>query len=119
SKSYVSKNTQLLNLGVYTSDLCYAVLNNQSQLSMEYFKAVKSLSEQVGMASIFSSGPLFERFEKNIGNRDSVIFIMADLQEQTDLYVKRSDQEHLAMVIFAGAWAEGMYIGLNNANELT
>lgn len=115
---YVSKESKLLNLGVYTSDLCYAVLNNQSQLSIEYLKAVKKISEDVGMAAIFNSGPIFERFESNIGNRDSIIFIMADLQEQTDLYVKRSDQEHLAMMIFAGAWAEGMYIGLQDAQNL-
>jgi len=115
---YLSKETKLLNLGVYTSDLCYCVLNNQSQLSIEFLKAVKNISEDVGMAQIFSSGPIFERFEANIGNRDSIIFIMADLQEQTDLYVKRSDQEHLAMMIFAGAWAEGMYIGLQDAKNL-
>lgn len=116
--SYVTKESKLMNLGCYTSDLCYCVLNNQSQLSIDYLKAVKSLSEDVGMAAIFNSGPLFERFEANIGNRDSIILIMADLQEQTDLYVKRSDQEHLAMVIFAGAWTEGMYIGLNTAESL-
>lgn len=117
-KNYVTKESKLLNLGIYTSDLCYCVLNNQSQLSIEYLKAVKKISEDVGMASIFSSGPIFERFENNIGNRDSIIYIMADLQEQTDLYIKRSDQEHLAMMIFAGAWAEGMYIGLQDTENL-
>jgi hypothetical protein len=116
--NYLSKESKLLNLGVYASDLCYCVLNNQSQLSIEFLKAVKKISEDVGMAAIFNSGPIFERFESNIGNRDSIMYIMADLQEQTDLYVKKSDQEHLAMMIFAGAWAEGMYIGLQDAKNL-
>ena len=118
AKSYITKVKKLFNLGIYTSDLTYSVLNNQSQLSIEYLRAVKQLSEEVGMAAIFNSGPLFERFEKYIGDKDSIINIMADLQESTDLYVKRSDQEDLAMVVFAGAWVEGMHIGMANAGDL-
>ncbi len=118
AKNYITKEKRLFNLGIYTSDLTYSVLNNQSQLSIDYLRAIKQLSEEVGMAAIFNSGPLFERFEKYIGDKDSIINIMADLQESTDLYIKRSDQEHLAMVIFAGAWVEGMHIGMANAGDL-
>jgi hypothetical protein len=113
SSNYVTKVSKLLNLGIYTSDLCYAVLNDQTQLSLEYLKTVKELSDDIGMSSIFNSGTLLQRFEKNIGNKDSILYIMADIQEETDLYIKRSDQEHLAMIIFSGAWTEGMYIGLS------
>jgi hypothetical protein len=115
ASKYVSKASKLFNLGIYTSDLAYVVLNDQNQLSMDYLKTIKQLSDDVGMSSIFNSSELLERFERNIGKKDSIINIMADIQEETDLYIRKSDQEHLAMVIFAGAWVEGMYLGLVTA----
>lgn len=117
SPKYVSKASKLLNLGVYTSDLAYVILNDQNQLSMDYLKTIKQLSDEVGMSSIFNSNALIERFERNIGKKDSIINIMADIQEETDLYIRKSDQEHLAMVIFTGAWVEGMYLGLVTAPD--
>lgn len=114
---YATRVKKLLNLGIFTSDLAYVVLNSQTQIAMDYLKTVKQLSDEVGMSSVFNSGPLLERFERNIGERDSIISIMAEIQEETDLYIRKSDQDHLAMIIFAGAWVEGMYIGLTTAPE--
>ena len=118
---YNSKFEKLLNFGVYSGDLFYCILNDQTQMSIQYLKAVRQLADETGRAGIFKTGPLFERFESNIGNKDSVFNIMLEFQEKTDVLIAENNEEHTAMVIFAGAWTEGMYIGLdavkNTGNE--
>ena len=112
-----SKFEKLLNFGVYSGDLFYCILNDQSQMSIKYLKAVRQLADETRMSGIFNTGPLFERFETNIGNKDSVFNIMLEFQEKTDMLIAENNEEHTAMVIFAGAWIEGMYIGLDAANN--
>lgn len=110
---YNSKFEKLLNFGVYSGDLFYCILNDQSQMSIQYLKSVRQLADETGMSGIFNSGPMFERFEVNIGNKDSVFNIMLEFQERTDMLIAENNEEHSAMVIFAGVWTEGMYIGLD------
>ena len=114
---YNSKFEKLLNFGVYSGDLFYCILNDQSQMSIQYLKAVRQLADETGMSGIFNTGPLFERFEANIGNKDSVFTIMLEFQEKTDMLIAENNEEHTAMVIFAGAWIEGMFIGLDAVNN--
>tara|TARA_B110000091_G_scaffold213722_1_gene264039 strand:- start:2091 stop:2969 length:879 start_codon:yes stop_codon:yes gene_type:complete len=122
TSKYLSKFEKLLNFGVYSADMFYCVLNDQTQLSTQYLKSIRTLSVETGMSSIFNSGPILDRFEANIGNKDSVLSIMLEFHEKTDILIAKNNEEHTAMVIFTGAWLEGMYIGLdaarNSENEI-
>jgi hypothetical protein len=111
---YDSRMNKLLNFGVYSADLFYCVLNDQNQLSRKYINAMKQLSEETGMGSIFNIKEILERFEANVDNQDSVLKYVLQIQEQTDNYIEQSNEEHTAMVIFAGAWLEGMYVSLES-----
>lgn len=115
ASNYYSKFEKILNFGGYSADLFYCVLNDQSQLSIQYLKAVRQLADETGLSGVFNAGPIFERFEANIGKRDSVINIMLEFQEKTDMLIAEQNEEHTAMIIFTGAWVEGMYIGLDAA----
>ncbi|MBD80777.1 MAG: hypothetical protein CL840_17815 [Crocinitomicaceae bacterium] len=117
TSKYLSKFEKLLNFGVYSADMFYCVLNDQTQLSTQYLKSIRTLSDETGMSGIFNSAPILERFEANIGNKDSVISIMLEFQEKTDVLIAENNEEHTAMVIFTGAWLEGMYIGLDAARN--
>lgn len=117
TSKYLSKFEKLLNFGVYSADMFYCVLNDQTQLSTQYLKSIRTLSDETGMSGVFNSGPILERFESNIGNKDSVISIMLEFQEKTDILIAENNEEHTAMVIFTGAWIEGMYIGLDAARN--
>lgn len=109
---YISRTSKLMNLGVYSADLSYCILNDQSQKASKYLKTVRELSQEVGMAGVFNSNKLFKRFEKNLDNRDSVLNIMVEIQENIDSYLNQNQQQDKSMVIFTGAWIEGMYIGM-------
>ena len=116
SKDNVSKLStkydQKLNYGVYSADMAYCLMNNQTQESINYFKALKDLSEKLWMADILNSMGLSDRLEANIGNEDSLTYIMADMQMQMDDYLDENGMSYTGSIIFAGAWVETMYLGV-------
>ncbi|MGZ4049524.1 MAG: hypothetical protein ACXVNN_09180, partial [Bacteroidia bacterium] len=67
--------------------------------------------DNLGMGSVFEQGNLSKRFEKNIGNEDSLAYIIAELQMVTDMYLDENDQQQVTSIVFSGAWIESMYIG--------
>jgi hypothetical protein len=108
---YTTNLTKALNLGVYSADLSYCVLNKQNQESMNYMKLSRQLADNLGMGSVFDQGNLSKRFEKNLGNEDSLAYIIAELQMVTDMYLDENDQQQITSIVFAGAWVESMYVG--------
>lgn len=110
-KKYSSQLSKSLNFGTYSADLSYCVLNNQSQKSLEYMKTVRQLADELGISAIFSSEELFQSFEKNLGNEDSIIDILAKVQEQLDNYLEENNTQYMSAIYFAGGWVESMYIG--------
>jgi hypothetical protein len=110
-EKYVSKDVQKLNFGVYAADLAYSALNNQNQDAIYYLQSLSNLSEKMWHTNIFSSVGILNRFEKNIGNEDSLINVLTDLQMQLDGYLDENGLSHNAVLIFSGAWIETMYIG--------
>lgn len=108
---FTSNLSKSLNLGVYSGDLSYCVLNKQSQEAMKYMKLCRTLADNLGMGSVFEEANLSKRFEKNLENEDSLAYIIAELQMVTDMYLDENDQQQITSIVFAGAWIESMYIG--------
>ncbi len=109
--NYNSKYDQKLNYGVYASNMAYCIMNNQTQESINYLAALKKLSEKLWMTDVMGSMGLSKRLEANIGNEDSLVYIMADLQMQMDDYLEENGMGYTGSIIFAGAWIETMYLG--------
>jgi len=107
-----TKHDQKLNFGVYSADMAYCLMNNQTQESINYLKTLKELSEKIWMMDIINAMGLSERLEANVGNEDSLTYIMADMQMQMDGYLEENGMSYMGSVIFAGAWIESMYIGV-------
>ena len=61
---------------------------------------------------ILNAMGLRERLESNVGNEDSLTYIMADMQMNTDDYLEENGMSYMGTVIFAGAWVETMYLGV-------
>ncbi|MFL5762919.1 MAG: hypothetical protein ACJ77K_03185 [Bacteroidia bacterium] len=108
---YTSNLSKAVNLGVYSADLSYAVLNKQNQEAMNYMKLSRQLADNLGMGTVFEQGNLSTRFEKNLSNEDSLAYIIAELQMVTDMYLDENDQQQITSIVFSGAWIESMYIG--------
>ncbi len=115
--NYNTKTAKYLNFGVYSADLAYAVLNNQQQPSIDYLNAVRTLSDEIGMPSIFGSGELMQSFEKNVGNIDTVLRILTTIKTRTDEYLEENEEQSKEAIFFSAAWLEGMYLGANSATN--
>ena len=109
--SYSTKFKQTINFGVYACDLAYCVTNDKYEEAGRYLKVAKKMSAKIGLESIFQSDHLVERFEKNIGNQDSIMDILFHVQMMTDDYIQDNDLRDLSVIYFTGAWVEGMNIG--------
>tara|TARA_B100000809_G_scaffold76741_2_gene74532 strand:- start:4498 stop:5343 length:846 start_codon:yes stop_codon:yes gene_type:complete len=108
--NYNSKYDQKLNYGVYAADMAYCVMNNQTQESINYLVSLKELSEKLWMTDIMGSMGLSDRLGANVGNEDSLTYIMADLQMQMDDYLDENGMGYTGSIIFTGAWIETMYL---------
>jgi len=113
-----TKADQKLNFGIYAADMAYCLMNDQTQESINYLNAMRDLSEKIWMMDILNAMGLRDRLENNIGNEDSLTYIMADMQMNTDEYLEENGMSYMGTVIFAGAWVETMYLGVQvNASE--
>lgn len=115
--NYVKKIDQLLNLGVYSTDLAYCAINNKTQEAREYLSAIQTIGTKVGMESVFSDKSLIEKFDKNLGNTDVIEELIYEMQDKSDTYLQDNDLKYLAAIEFAGAWAEGMYLGVDDSRK--
>ncbi|GAB4135805.1 MAG: hypothetical protein Fur0041_10110 [Bacteroidia bacterium] len=98
-------------MGVYSADMAYNVLNKQTNEGQKCLKATRDIGTQINLGKVFDQTNLFDRFNKNLDNEDSLGSIIAEIQYQTDLQLEQNQQNELYGIIFSGAWVESMYIG--------
>jgi hypothetical protein len=110
ASKYMSPYSRSVNMGIYTTDLAYCTFSDQTQEAISYFKAIKTLTDGLNMSSIFENTNLVPRFEKNLGNKDSLVMLMSDLSMESDILLKQTSRLDVAYLSFAGAWTESMYI---------
>ena len=114
---YTSAHLQTLNLGVYSADLAYTILNKQSHQAALYMESVKRLSDQLGMSSLFDSNNYLNRFKNNLSNEDSLVAVVCELKGEMDIFMKDNEKEKQTLLIFIGAWVENMYIATQLTKE--
>lgn len=109
-KYNTSNYQRAINLGVYTSDLAYAILNKQYDAGKNYLKTCKEMASEMGLNRAFEADHLMERFNKNMDQEDSLLKIVADIQLQSDILLEENGQKQISALAFTGGWIECMYI---------
>ncbi|WP_300660572.1 hypothetical protein [Fluviicola sp.] len=117
AEKYALKIDQLMNLGVYSTDLAYCAINSKSQEAREYLAVIQKVGSKVGLESVFADKELIAKFDKEMGNPVALENLIYDIQEKTDVYMEDNDLRYLGDIQFAGAWIEGMYLGIDNTKE--
>lgn len=107
---YKTKGDQLINFGVYSTDLVYNILNDQPQQTMAYFNTLKELADKFGMGSIFTEDELAIKIEQNISDRSVLEDLLVDVHERSQEFLEDNDMRYLSAIQFSGAWIEGMYL---------
>lgn len=112
-----SNYIRAVNMGVYSSDLAFTILNKQYQEGKKYLKACKDMGAQLGINRAFELNNLATRFDKNIDKEDSLIEIISTMQMESDILLEQNNQKHLTAIAFAGAWIESIYIAAKVYNN--
>lgn len=112
SEKYTEELSQMLNFGIYSTDMAYCVLNEQSNEGRIYLEVIAEMASEIGMEVVFENEDLMDRFDSNIENKDSIEILMIDIHERTEEYMEENDMQHTSAIHFAGAWTEGMYLGV-------
>jgi hypothetical protein len=115
--NYSTNFKKAINLGIYGADLGYVTMYDQTQDAISFLTAVKSIADDLGVSSAFDL-EVVERFEKNIGNQDSLLALVSDAYKSSDRYLKDNKQNDIGGLILAGGWIESLYFA-NNAVEMT
>ena len=114
--NYSTNFKKAVNLGIYGADLGYVTLFDQTQDAISFLTAIKSVGDDLGVSSAFDV-TLIERFEKNIGNQDSLLALVSDAYKASDRYLKNNEQNDIGGLILAGGWIESIYFA-TSSNEL-
>jgi len=113
---YTTMEEMALNLGIYGADLSYNRLYDQIQESVNYFSAIKKLSDNLGIPQD-QGGSAAERLESNLENRDSLLNIISQTYSNADEYLKQNDRGSTASLIIMGGWVEALYIATQIATQ--
>ncbi|GAB4292611.1 MAG: hypothetical protein Kow0068_17860 [Marinilabiliales bacterium] len=107
--NYTTNKSMALNLGVYSADLSFASMFDQSQASIKYLTATKKLAEDLGILNAIDQ-KIVKRMEENVNNRDSLMEIISETFMNSNSFLKENDRAETAAVILVGGWIEGVYI---------
>ena len=107
--NYLTSYKKALNIGTYAVDLSYVKMFDEFDYAGKYFSAMHKLSEGLGIPNEFFYEAA-KRFEKNMGNRDSISYIANEIYTITDNYLKENGRENTAALVVVGGWIEAVYL---------
>jgi hypothetical protein len=111
---YSNSFAQAMNLGVYQADLGYAIAHGQTQQSLNYLEAVKTLGDKLGILNSFEKS-MIERAEDNLDNKDSLFSITTDAFKDAETYLNQNARPEIADLIVIGGWLESTYLATQTA----
>jgi hypothetical protein len=105
-------NTNLkmaLNLGIYTTDLSYASLFDQTQATLSYINAAKKMADGLEILDAIDEATI-RRLEENINNRDVIIDIISETLLNSNSFLEDKGLQNTSSIILVGGWVEGLHI---------
>ncbi len=101
-----------LNLGIYSTDLSYASLFDQTQATLNYINAAKKMADGLEILDAIDEQTI-SRLEENINNRDVIIDIISETLLNSSSFLEDRGLQATSAVILVGGWVEGLYIATN------
>ena len=113
-KNYTDARSKAINFGIYSCDLSYCSIFEMGSESLKYFKTVKTLGDQIGVATAINP-EILKRLERHIGSPDSLASITDDVYFSSFSALEDSRQGPTLALVVAGGWIESVYIAINLA----
>jgi len=106
---YATNKSMALNLGIYTCDLSFASLYEQTQLIIDYMNAAKKMADGLGILKAIEQETI-DRLEENINNSEVIMEIVSETFMNSNSYLQDNGQPAIAAMTLVGGWFEGLYI---------
>ncbi|RPJ72362.1 MAG: hypothetical protein EHM20_13845 [Alphaproteobacteria bacterium] len=106
---YTTNRSLALNLGIYTTDLSFASLFDQTQTSINYMTAARAMAEGLDISDAIDNETM-TRLENNLQNRDVVMDIISETFLNSSSYLKENERQDVAAIVLVGGWVEGLYL---------
>lgn len=107
--TYVTSKSMALNLGVYTCDLSFASMYEQTQMIIDYMNAAKKMADGLGILKAIDQESI-DRLEENINNTEVIMDIVSTTFMNSNSYLEDNGQPAVAAMVLVGGWFEGLYI---------
>lgn len=113
---YITSKSKALNLGIYSTDLSYASLFDQTQATLDYIGAAKEMADGLNILDAIDEETI-STLEENINNREMIIDIISETLMNSSSFLKENGLEATASVVLVGGWMEGLYIATNLVSD--
>lgn len=107
--NYVTNKSMALNLGIYTCDLSFASMYEQTQLIIDYMNAAKKMADGLGILDAISQETI-DGLEQNINNSEYIMDVVSETFMNSNSYLEENGQPAVAAMVLVGGWFEGLYI---------
>jgi hypothetical protein len=107
--NYNTSKSMALNLGIYTTDLSFASLFDQTQTAIKYMGNAKKLADKMGILDAIDNNTI-ARLEENVNNRDVIMDIISETFMSSSAYLNEANRKSQAAIVLVGGWVEGLYI---------
>jgi hypothetical protein len=108
-QKYSSSKSKALNLGIYTTDLSFSSLFEQTQTAIDYMGAARAMAEGLDIRDAIDNETI-RKLEDNLNNRDVVMDIISETFLNSSSYLKDYERQDEAAIVLIGGWVEGLYI---------
>jgi len=109
SKKYNTSYRQALNLGIYSTDLGYANIYEQTQDALYYLSAVREMAEGLKIGQFFDFNTIKDLAIKS-DNLDSLLLVTNTNLERINDHLQENGRADLTILILTGGWLEALYL---------
>lgn len=117
ASKYNTTKSMALNLGIYSTDLSYASLFDQTQATIKYMTVSKKMAEGLGILNAIDNS-VIEKLEENINNRDVILETISETFLNTNSILEEDDRVAVGSIILVGGWIEGLYIATSLVDDI-
>jgi hypothetical protein len=117
ASKYNTTKSMALNLGIYSTDLSYASLFDQTQATIKYMTVSKKMAEGLGILNAIDNS-VIEKLEENINNRDVILETISETFLNTNSILEEDVRVAVGSIILVGGWIEGLYIATSLVEDI-
>ncbi len=111
ASKYETNRSLSLNMGVYSADLSYASLFEQTPTAIEYIGISKQIADKLGILQNVDDS-LISQLEKNVHNPYESAEIISKSFLNSHSFLNEGERPEIAAMMMLGGWIEGLYLSV-------